>query len=90
MKTNFGLTILRLDFLSTFDFHEELNSVTIDLSNSHLWDQTAVIAIDKVVLKFRAKGIETRLIGMNAASESLVEKLAVHDKPEIPKSISAH
>ena len=78
------------DFLSTFDFHEELNSVTIDLSNSHLWDQTAVIAIDKVVLKFRAKGIETRLIGMNAASESLVEKLAVHDKPEKLKSMSAH
>ena len=76
--------------MSTFDFHEDLDSVVIDLSNSHLWDQSAVIAIDKVVLKFRAKGIDTKLIGMNEASESLVEKLAVHDKPEKLKNMSAH
>ena len=78
------------EFLSTFNFHEDLDSVVIDLSNSHLWDQSAVIAIDKVVLKFRAKGIETKLIGMNEASESLVEKLAVHDKPEKLKNMGAH
>ncbi|MEM1238995.1 MAG: SulP family inorganic anion transporter [Cyanobacteria bacterium P01_H01_bin.26] len=78
------------EFLNTFDFHENLDGVVIDLSNSHLWDQSAVIAIDKVVLKFRAKGIDTKLIGMNEASESLVEKLAVHDKPEKLKNMGAH
>ncbi|MEM9264760.1 MAG: SulP family inorganic anion transporter [Cyanobacteria bacterium P01_F01_bin.13] len=78
------------DFLSTFDFHEDIDSVVIDLSNSHLWDQSAVMAIDKVVLKFRAKGIDTKLIGLNEASETLMSKLAVHDKPEKLKKMPAH
>jgi SulP family sulfate permease len=32
------------------------------------------------VLKFRRDGAEVEIIGMNAASETIVDKLAVRDK----------
>ncbi len=33
------------------------------------------------VLKFRREGAEVDLIGMNEASETIIDKLAIHDKP---------
>ncbi len=68
------------DFLKNFDFSESLEGVTLDLSHTHLWDGTAVAAIDKIVLSFRKNNIPVSLIGLNAESQSLLEKLAVHDK----------
>lgn len=68
------------DFLKNFDFNEDLESVALDLSHTHLWDGTAVGAIDKIVLSFRRNNIPVSLVGLNAESEGLLKKLAVHDK----------
>ena len=38
-------------------------------------------ALDKVVLKFRREGAEVEIVGMNEASATIVDKLAIHDKP---------
>lgn len=67
-------------FLSSFDFHEKLERVTIDLTHAHLWDQSAVDAVDKVILRFRKRGTKVELIGLNEASANLLDRLAVHDK----------
>ncbi|WP_339373761.1 SulP family inorganic anion transporter [Anabaena sp. 4-3] len=67
-------------FLAAFDFSENLQRVKIDLTHAHIWDQAAVTAIDKVVLKFRRHGTEVDLVGVNAASATLLDKLAVHNK----------
>lgn len=40
------------DLVSSFDFKEEIDAVEIDLSDAHLWDDSAVGAIDKIVLKY--------------------------------------
>jgi sulfate permease, SulP family len=69
-------------FVNGFDFKEAIERVRIDVSNAHFWDITAVTALDKVVLKFRREGTEIEIIGMNQASATLVDKFAVHDKPE--------
>ena len=53
----------------------------IDVSHAHFWDLTSVGALDKVVLKFRREGTEVEIIGLNEASATIVDKLAVHDKP---------
>ena len=74
------------NFLKYFDFREDIESVKIDLTNAHLWDQSAIAAIDKVVLNFRRNGIEVDLVGMNEASANLVDRLAVHDKFD-PKKV---
>ncbi|PWC39374.1 SulP family inorganic anion transporter [Azospirillum sp. TSO35-2] len=69
------------DFTAAFDFSEALDRVTIDVGSAHIWDISSVAALDTVVLKFRRAGIEVGLIGMNAASETIVDRLAIHDKP---------
>jgi SulP family sulfate permease len=68
------------DFIAAFDFKEALEKVRIDVTHAHLWDLTAVGALDKVVLKFRREGTAVELIGMNEASATLVDRLAIHDK----------
>ena len=50
------------NFLNAFDFREPLEQVTIDLTHAHLWDQSAVDAVDKVVLRFRHRGVKVNLI----------------------------
>jgi SulP family sulfate permease len=69
------------DFAASFDFKEAIEKVVIDVSHAHLWDLTAVGALDKVVLKFRREGTEVEILGMNEASATIVGKLAIHDKP---------
>jgi SulP family sulfate permease len=69
------------DLLSTFNFKEEIDTVTVDLSNAHLWDDSAVGAIDKIILKYRQNGTEVRIMGLNKDSTNLLNKLAVYDKP---------
>lgn len=68
------------NFLKFFNFKEDLELVQIDLSNAHLWDQSSIAAVDKVVLNFRRNGTEVHLVGLNDASATLIDKLAIHDK----------
>jgi len=67
-------------FASAFDFKEAIDRVRIDVSRAHLWDITAVGALDKVVLKFRRQGTQVEVIGLNEASATLVDKFGVHGK----------
>lgn len=69
------------EFLDAFEFNEFIDRVTIDLTHAHLWDQGAVAALDKVVNKFRRAGAEVEVVGLNEASATLVEKLAIHSQP---------
>ena len=68
-------------FAAGFDFKEALAKVVIDVSHAHFWDLTSVGALDKVVLKFRREGAEVEILGMNEATATIVDKLAMHDKP---------
>ncbi|WP_426750579.1 SulP family inorganic anion transporter [Myxococcus sp. Y35] len=68
-------------FVSAFDFREAVRAVEVDLSRAHIWDVSAVAAVDRVVLKFRARGVEVKLSGLNEASATLLTRLGTHDKP---------
>ncbi|ANB33405.1 SulP family sulfate permease [Rhodovulum sulfidophilum] len=78
------------DFMRSFDFKEALERVTIDVSRAHIWDVSSVAALDMAVLKFRREGAEVEIEGMNAASETIVDKLAVHDKPGAMDDLLGH
>lgn len=67
-------------FVDEFDFDASPRRVRIDLTHAHFWDITAVNALDKVVLKFRRKGAEVEVLGLNEASATLVDRFGVHDK----------
>ena len=78
------------DFMAAFDFKEALDRVVIDVTEAHIWDISAVQALDMAVLKFRREGAEVEVVGMNAASETIVDRLALHDKPGALDKLAAH
>ncbi len=77
-------------FTDAFDFKEVVKKVTINVSQAHFWDLSAVGALDKVVLKFRREGTAVKIIGMNKASLTIVDKLAIHDKSDTVDLVSKH
>ena len=78
------------DFMTAFDFREALDRVVIDVSRAHIWDISSVQALDMAVLKFRRDGAEVEIVGMNAATETIVDRLAIHDKPGAMDKLMAH
>ncbi|MEP3299432.1 MAG: SulP family inorganic anion transporter [Pseudoruegeria sp.] len=78
------------DIAEAFDFNEVLDEVVIDVSNAHIWDISSVSALDMVVLKFRREGADVEIIGMNEASETLMGRLAEHDKPGALERLMGH
>ncbi|WP_299861772.1 SulP family inorganic anion transporter [uncultured Hoeflea sp.] len=78
------------DFMRSFDFREVLEKVVIDVSRAHIWDISSVAALDMAVLKFRRDGAEVEIIGMNEASETIVDRLAIHDKPGAMDKLMSH
>ncbi|WP_166424481.1 SulP family inorganic anion transporter [Paraglaciecola sp. 20A4] len=78
-------------FVSAFDFKEAAEKVVIDLTHAHFWDITAVSSLDKVVIKFRREGATVNIVGMNQATETVVDKFGVHNDPkEVEKLFGGH
>ncbi|MDM1696976.1 SulP family inorganic anion transporter [Thiopseudomonas alkaliphila] len=78
-------------FASAFDFKEAVDKVVIDLSHAHFWDITAVSSLDKVVIKFKRLGADVEIIGMTAATATIVDKFGVHNDPkEVEKLMAGH
>jgi SulP family sulfate permease len=69
-------------FIGAFDFADAGRKVVIDVSGAHLWDITAVGALDKVVIKLRKAGSDVQVLGFNKASADMVDRFALHDKDE--------
>ncbi|MFT5394279.1 MAG: SulP family sulfate permease, partial [Gammaproteobacteria bacterium] len=78
------------DFNASFDFKEALELMTLDVSRAHIWDISSVAALDMVVLKFRREGAEVEIVGLNEASETIVDELAMHDKPGALERLLGH
>jgi len=78
------------DFMNALDFKEAPEKVVIDVSRAHIWDISAVHALDMAILKFRRDGADVEVVGMNEATETLVDKLAIHDKPGAIDKLMAH
>lgn len=63
-------------FADRFDLRDDAKRVKIDLTGAHLWDITAVAALEDVVSKLRGHGIAVEVVGLNAASSVLVDRHA--------------
>jgi high affinity sulfate transporter 1 len=76
------------DFVESFNYNEKVKEITLDLTQAHLWDDSAVGAIDKVIIKYHQTGVKVNLIGLNKESNKLIDKLSVHNKPgELEKAV---
>ena len=77
-------------FVSSVDLSEEIDRLVFDVSAAHFWDISAVEALDRVVLKARRQGRQADVVGLNAASATMVERFAVHDKADAPTALASH
>ena len=78
------------EFVNSFDYKEDVKEVEIDLSNAHLWDDSAVGAIDKVVMKYRQNAVKVTLKGLNTESNKLINKIGIQNKPGGLEKVSGH
>lgn len=78
------------DFVECFNYNDDVKEVNIDLTEAHLWDDSAVGAIDKIVIKYHQNGIKVNLVGLNKESNKLIDKLAVHNKPGGLEKVVGH
>jgi SulP family sulfate permease len=78
------------DFNAAFDLKEVIETVVIDVSRAHIWDISSVAALDMIVLKFRRGGAVVQLIGLNRASETIVDQLGIQDKPGALERLMGH
>lgn len=69
-------------FADAFDVKEGVDQVCINVTHAHFWDITAVEVLDRIVMKFRREGIDVEVIGLNEASQTMVDRFGVHDKTD--------
>ena len=67
-------------FVDSLDLNEPIKSVHIDLSEAHIWDLTAVEALERVHTKFSHKGVKIHFIGLNKPSRRIILQLANEPK----------
>jgi SulP family sulfate permease len=77
-------------FVAAFDYKEVIDRVTIDVTQAHFWDISAVGTLDKAIFKFRREGTQVELIGLNEASAAMIERYAAHDKPGAQAQTGGH
>jgi len=67
-------------FADAIDVMEPVERLVIDVTAAHFWDISAIGALDRVVTKARRHAREVTIVGLNAASATMVERFATHDK----------
>lgn len=67
------------DFLKSFDFTVSGKDITIDFSNSHIWDGSAVGALDKVASRYHEKDNRVTFKGLDAPSKKILDRLAIYE-----------
>ncbi len=75
------------DFVAGIDLTERESTIHIDFTESHVWDDSAVGAIDKVVIKLRQNHNEVMITGLNSSSRKIVDKLAIYNQADTKLSV---
>ncbi|MDO9334814.1 MAG: SulP family inorganic anion transporter [Caulobacter sp.] len=70
--------------IDAIDYLDVPARVRIDVGAAHFWDISAIGALDDIVLKLRRHGATVEVIGLNKASETLVEKFGTHQRVPAP------
>jgi SulP family sulfate permease len=62
-------------FTDLFTYQDDPKQIVIDLTHSHVWDQSAVTAIAKVQSKFKQLEKEVMIRGLNEESKALMNRI---------------
>ncbi len=64
-------------FIEQFDYAGDPDTVTVDFSQSHLWDHSAVNAIAKMIARYEMLGKNVTLNGLDEESKRLVDRIGL-------------
>ncbi|HET7743069.1 MAG TPA: SulP family inorganic anion transporter, partial [Mycobacterium sp.] len=64
------------DLVYQFNYIDDPHNIVIDMSDSHIWDASSVAALDAVTTKYRAKGKDVEIIGLNTDSADRHDRLS--------------
>jgi SulP family sulfate permease len=64
------------DLVYQFDYADDPHHIVIDLSASHIWDASTVAALDAVTTKYRSKGKNVEIVGLNSDSADRRDRLS--------------
>ncbi|WP_150256158.1 SulP family inorganic anion transporter [Nocardiopsis deserti] len=65
------------ELVNRFDYTEQgLTKVVVDMSNAHVWDSSAVAALDQVTEHFRRHDVTVEITGLNKPSAHLHKELS--------------
>jgi SulP family sulfate permease len=64
------------DLVNHFDYVGDPQHVIIDLSGSQIYDSSTVAALDSIELKYRQKGKDVQIVGLNEPSQAWHDKLS--------------
>lgn len=62
-------------FIELFEFDSDDTHVIIDFKNAHIWDHSAVVAVNKVKDRFHRFDKKVSIVGMNRESSDKVSRL---------------
>jgi SulP family sulfate permease len=62
------------ELMTAFDYAGDPARVVIDMSAAHVWDTSAVAALDAIETQYARHGVEVEIIGMNPRSERMHER----------------
>ena len=65
-------------FVDAIDLTATNKRIILDFTQAHVWDDSAVGAIDKVVIKLTEHDNHVSITGLNTSSQKIVDELAVH------------
>lgn len=64
------------DLVYQFNYADDPVNVVVDMSESHIWDASTVAALDAVTTKYRAKGKNVEIIGLDDDSADRHDRLS--------------
>ena len=60
-----------------YKVYDKVDSVCVDFSEARVWDESAVDAIDKIVVRYGKRKVKVKFKGLNKASAVLVLRMLV-------------
>ena len=67
-------------FIDSFNYNDKANVINIDFDSCKVWDESAVDAIDKVIIKYNKNNIKVNLIGLSKESLKLIDNMSTYNK----------
>ena len=64
------------ELIDAFGFAEDPPNVIVDLSRAHVWDASAVAALDAIETHYARHGVQVEITGLNCRSEELRSTLS--------------